>query len=431
MKTKEYAINERLFDSYLERMNFLNEVSIDYPGAISFGSGRPDRKYFNVEEVISSLHDFAEETFRTGADAGLEEAEINAFGQYNRTKGIINETIVKLLANDEQITADPGHILMCDGAQEGMTIIINSLFGSQQDVLLVSDPSYIGFVGYAKIYGVPIVPVRRKGNCVDFDHLESLIKELQQAGKNPKCYYEVVDFHNPTGSYMTLEERQQLLHMAEKYNFLVVEDNPYGYFLYDGDKIPTLKALDTNRRVIYLGSFSKTIFPSIRLGYIIADQEIYHNQREIKLVEELKKTKSFTTVNTSTLLQAMAAGYLQRQNHSLLQANEKKIASLREKRDTMTAALAHYLAQPAAAGNVSWNTPRGGFFLVIDVPFDVTEEALGECVRDHGVIFCPMSFFCLLPEAGKRQIRLAFSNLSPAIIEQGIEKLSAFILGHC
>ena len=428
MKEKNYLINNRLFDSYLERMNFLNEVSIDYPGAISFGSGRPDKHFFNVQGIISCFHDFA-------ASEGRSEQETAEFydslGQYNKTKGIINDSIAKLLQNDENIKIDPEDIILTDGAQEGMAVIINSLFENREDLLLVSDPSYIGFVGYAKIYGVPIFPVKREKDCIDLEHLDASIRQLKKAGKNPKVLYEVGDFHNPTGAYMPLEKREALIELAEKHNFLIVEDNPYGYFIYDTQKIPTLKALDRYQRVIYLGSFSKTIFPSIRLGYIAADQEIKHRGRKIKLVEEFKKTKSFTTVNTSTLLQAMAGSYLHKQDYSLVKPCEKKIAALRQKRDTMIGVLADRFGDTGPyAGKVSWNKPAGGFFLVIDLPFKVTEDHLRRCVEDYSVIFCPMSFFCLNEEAGINRIRLAFSNLSPDKIEQGMEKLSAFIKAH-
>jgi (S)-3,5-dihydroxyphenylglycine transaminase len=221
-----------------------------------------------------------------------------------------------------------------------------------------------------------------------------------------------------------------LLELAEIHNFLIVEDNPYGYFIYDGAKIPTLKALDRYGRVLYLGSFSKTLFPSIRLGFIAAGQEFSSGSRQIRLVEELKKTKSFTTVNTSTLLQAIADSYLRGQNYSLVDVNAKKIEALRLKRDTMVAALRdRFPGSGDRAGRIKWNNPAGGFFLVIDLPFKVTQEHLRQCVENHSVIFCPMSFFCLRDDTGDSQIRLAFSNLSPAKIEQGIDRLAAFIKG--
>jgi len=415
MKETNYTINDRLFGPYLERMNFLNEISIDYPDAVSFGSGRPDRRFFSVKDIVSGF-----------LSAGEGDDFFDDLGQYNKTKGIINDTLSALLKNDEGIDADPGDIILTDGAQEGMVIVINTLFdlSSGDDVLLVSDPAYIGFVGYAKILGVPITAVRRNGDSIDLDYLEESIVRLRKEGKNPKVLYEVPDFHNPTGEYMPLERRKRLLDLAERYNFLIVEDNPYGYFRYDAEKIPTLKALDGNGRVIYLGSFSKTLFPSIRLGYLVAGQVIDHKGRRVELVEELKKTKSFTTVNTSTLLQAMAESYLKRQNFTMVPACAPKVEACRVNRDTMLGALAEHFS---GIEGVKWNRPRGGFFMTVDLPFEMTDDLLKECVEKYSVIVCPMSFFCLEEGAGANQIRLAFSNRTEEEIREGIKRLSRFV----
>jgi (S)-3,5-dihydroxyphenylglycine transaminase len=420
MEEKNYTINHRLFGPYLERMNFLNEISIDYPDAVSFGSGRPNKRFFNVKDVVSCFFSFDGEDF-------------NALGQYNKTNGIINESISMLLRNDEAIAALPENIIITDGAQEGMVIAINTLFepGSDKDVLLVSDPSYIGFVGYAKILGLNIAVIPRDGDSIDLQRLEDTVIHLKSKGKNPKVLYEVPDFHNPTGEYMALEKRKQLIQLAETHNFLIVEDNPYGYFRYDSEKIPTLKALDTYRRVIYLGSFSKTLFPSIRMGWLVVDQQVAdprNNNKPTPLVEAFKKTKSFITVNTSTLLQAIVGRFLQLQDYTMVPYCQPKVAASKKNRDAMLAALSAYFPTSQSwTKDIKWNIPRGGFFLVLDLPFEITDALLKECVQQYSVIFCPMSFFCLDSGKESRQIRLAYSNLSTKKIEQGIARLSAFV----
>ena len=427
---QSYAINNRLFDDYLERMNFLNEISILHPESISFGSGRPDQSLFSVKDVLEAIPDYQGISKLTIGQAGSGEF-LNALGQYNKTKGIINEDIAKLIANDENIEAHPEDIITTDGAQEGMAIIINTLFETPEDVLLVTDPSYIGFVGYAKLYGVHIVPVKRDGDCVNMDHLETVIRELKKQGKNPKVFYEVPDFHNPTGAYMPLDKRKKLIELAEKHNFLIVEDNPYGYFIYDTEKIPTMKSLDNYKRVIHLGGFSKTIFPAIRLGYLVADQKFRSNGREIVLSEEFKKTKSFITVNTSPLLQAMAGGLLQQQGYSLRRFCQPMTDMYKTKRDAMDEALSEYFPSSETwAGGVSWKKPHGGFFLVINTPFAIDNTLLKKCVEEYSVIVCPMSFFCLDEAAGGNQVRLAFSNLPVEGIREGIKRLARFIKDH-
>lgn len=415
-------MNRNLFDTYLESMNFLNEISINYPGAISFASGRPYKDFFDVESAVSGIKSYVEENKPKNQST---DEFFNYLGQYNKTKGIVNESISRLLYNDEQINVDPEDIIMTDGAQEGMAIIINTLFSSPDDVLLVSDPSYIGFVGYAKIAGIPIHTINRNKFSTDLDHLENTIRELLKQGKKPRAIYEIPDFHNPTGSYMPLNERKRIIELAEEYDFYIIEDNPYGYFIYDVEKIPTLKALDRYKRVIYMGSFAKTIFPSLRLGYLIVDQKIKNQNKVYNLVDECKKVKSFITVNTSALLQAMAGAILQRENYSLKSFCRQKVEYCKKNRDALLNAVKHYLGP-----NQKWQKPAGGFFMVIDIPFSVSDNLILECAEKYSVIFCPMYLFCLNKTKGANQIRLAFSNLTTDEIELGIERLARFLQSH-
>ena len=412
-------MNPNLFDTYLESMNFLNEISINYPRAISFGSGRPPEDFFNVESALQSIPSFVEA--HRPADKSRDEF-FNYLGQYNKTKGIINDSIAILLANDEQITANPEDIIVTDGAQEGMAIVINTLFSPPDDFLLVSDPSYVGFVGYAKIAGIPVQPIKRDFDSIDLADLESTAKRLLKQGKRPRALYEVPDFHNPTGNYMPLQRRRELLELAERYDFYIIEDNPYGYFRYDAEKIPTLKALDHQQRVIYLGSFSKSLFPSIRLGYLVVDQKLKVGNRVYGLAEECKKVKSFLTVNTSTLLQAMAGAVLLKENHSLKAFCQAKVEQCKKNRNVLLGALESYFPP-----DQKWQKPAGGFFMAVDLPFPMTNELLLECVEKYGVIVCPMTMFCIDKSHRTNQIRVAFSNLTAPVIEQGIERLARFI----
>ncbi len=412
-------MNNNLFDTYLESMNFLNEISIKHQSAISFGSGRPREEFFNVEEVVLGVKEFVRNNKPQNMDLN---DYFNYLGQYNLTKGIINEAIAKLLYNDEQIIVNPEDIIITDGAQEAMAIVINTLFSSQKDVLLVSEPSYIGFIGYAKIAGITVCTVKRSRQSMDIDDLETTITGLIKQGKRPKVIYEVPDFHNPTGGYMPLNERIRMIELAQKYDFYIVEDNPYGYYIYDTGKIPTLKALDKYKRVIHIGSFSKTIFPSMRLGYLVADGKIKRGNSSYRLSEECKKVKSFITVNTSTLLQAMAGAVIQKENYSLKAFCKPKVENCKRNRDAMVKAL-----DCCMGSRQKWEKPSGGFFMVVDVPFRLTDNMILECVEKLSVIFCPMYMFCIDKNKGQNQMRLAFCNLTVKQIEDGIERLSEFI----
>ncbi len=412
-------MNSFLLDSYLESMNFLNEISINYPDAISFASGRPNYKYFNVKSTVLGINDYAKKRMlphQTEADS------FNNLGQYNKTNGIINEQISKLLSNDENINVDAKNIVITSGAQEGMVILIDVFFKNEKDVLLVSDPSYVGFVGYAKIRGINIKAIPREGDSISLTMLEDSLKELTKHGKKVKLLYDVPNFHNPTGHYMSLENRKRLIELAEKYNFHIVEDDPYGYFSYGVKKIPTLKAIDNKKRVIYLGSFSKLVFPSLRIGYLIVDQNIKIDNNSYNLVNECKKVKSFVTVNTSTLLQAMLGSILESQNYSLVSYCNEKISSCKKNRDILIEHLERSLGN-----KIALNKPKGGFFLSLDLPFEISTDDVIEAASKYDVIFTPMNMFYIDKALGRNQVRLAFSNLTPEIINLGAERFCNYI----
>lgn len=408
-------LNQNLLDEYLDSMNFLNEACIRYPSAISFGSGRPRETFFRVEDVVHGLGHYVEKNQKEAKNY------YNHLGQYNMTNGIINEEVSKVLKQDQNIEISPDEIILVSGAQEGMAILCNTLF-EKGDVLLVTDPSYVGFIGYAKIYGIEIVTIDRTEDSIDFDDLEFKLKKLLQEGKHPRAMYEIPDYHNPTGGCMSYEDRLTFLRFADQYQFYIIEDNPYGYFCYDGERIPTLKSLDKNDRVIYLESYSKTVFPSIRLACMALGQKINIGHKEVRLVEECKKVKSFITVNTSTLLQGMLSDILAEHHDSLFEYCAPKVEYTKKNRDYMADAIDRCLGLEKP-----WRRPKGGYFGIVEVPFEPDVNIALEGAEKFGVIFCPLSMFCMNPKKGSRKIRLAFSNMEKDDIEEGIERLGRLI----
>jgi (S)-3,5-dihydroxyphenylglycine transaminase len=233
---------------------------------------------------------------------------------------------------------------------------------------------------------------------------------------------------------MPLATRRALLDLVHREGVLLFEDDPYGMFAYDTSPLPRLKALDERGDVIYIGSFAKTLYPGLRIGYLVVDQEVQGGDRRdgnpAALALELSKVKSLTTVTTPPLLQAVVGGILLAQGGSLAGLMAEKLPTYRARRDRMLASLEeHFGGDPALAAAVSWNRPEGGFFLNLTLPFEVTEARVTACARDYGVIVCPMSFFSVLGERGgrNREVRLSFSYVTPAEIERGIERLARFV----
>lgn len=406
-------------DPLLDAMNFLNEVVSEYPEAISFAPGRPAESLFTIERDLAERDRFVRyRAEKLGVSTGRALADL---AQYNRTKGVIHELVARHLELDEGIAVDPEAIVVTDGCQEGMTILLAGLFDPATDALLSADPTYIGITGMARILGVPVVPVASDGDGVTVEGVVAAIESARARGKRPRALYLVPDFSNPLGGSLPVERRHRLLALAARHGMLVFEDNPYGMFAYDGAPAPTMKSLDREARVIYLGTFSKTVFPGLRVGYLVADQRV--EPSGALLADELSKVKSLATVNTSPLLQAVVGGLLLAHGGSIRPLVEEKLPYYRTNRDRMLERL-----EDAFGGEpgITWNRPAGGFFLTVDLPFRFDEACLRAAAAEHGVVVCPMSLFSLEP-GREHQIRLSFSYVTVDQIDDGVTRLARFV----
>jgi (S)-3,5-dihydroxyphenylglycine transaminase len=407
-------------ESLLEVMNFLNEVVQRYPEAISFAPGRPAERYFDVAGSLAKVARFLE---HRAVGSGLAaHAVYDELGQYGPTNGIINDLVARQIALDHGIHVEAGTIVMTCGCQEGMAILLGGLFEPASDVLLVSDPTYIGITGLARVLGVATVPVPCGPEGLQAEDVAAAVAVVERGGRRARALYDIPDFNNPQGTRLSLTARRALLDMASEHGLLIFEDNPYGMFAYDSEPLPPLKALDDHGVVVYMGSFSKTLFPGLRLGYLVADQCVaLPDGRRTTLAAELSKVKSLTTVNTPPLMQAVVGGILIDNDGSLAALVRRKLPFYRENRDRMLRGLDAHLS-----GMAAWNRPEGGFFLTVDLPFICDEKCLEESARDFGVIFCPMQFFALSP-GREFQARLSFSYVTPEQIELGIERFARFV----
>lgn len=408
-------------DPLLDVMNFLNEVVQRYPRAVSFAPGRPAEELFDVEGSLGAIPRFVDwRAARRGVDSNAVYREL---GQYGATNGILKELIAAQLAADEGLRVEAESIVVTCGCQEGMALLLLALFEPGRDVLLASDPTYIGITGLARILGIEVTPVAMGPEGLEPAAVEAAIAKVRTAGRRPRAIYDIPDFNNPMGTSMPAAVRRELVGLLRREEVLLFEDNPYGMFVYDGAPQPTIKSLDSEAGVIYLGSFSKTLFPGLRIGYLVADQQVVGSEGTLRpLAGELAKVKSLTTVNTPPLMQAVAGGLLLEAGGSLRELVGRKLPHYRANRDAMLAALDRELA----GTGVAWNRPAGGYFLTLDLPFDFGEAELDLCARDYGVICCPMRFFALAP-GRERQVRFSFSYVTPEQIERGVGAFARFV----
>ena len=416
-------LHEVLTAPVSESMNFLNEVAHRFPDAVSLAAGRPFEGFFDLDDVHRRLDVFAQYLReRLGGD---EVKVRRTILQYGRTKGIIHELIARHLQVDEGITVDPEAVVVTVGCQEALYLTLRALRRTDRDALLVVAPSYVGAYGAAELVDMPVLPVRDGDDGIDLDDLVSVVRHARESGVRPRGLYLVPDFSNPTGARLSLEIRRRLLDIAAAEDFLILEDNPYG-LLGDEDGPPTIKALDEQARVVYLGSFAKTGLPGARVGYVIADQQVASPGTTSLLADQLGKLKSLLTVNTSPLAQAVIGGKLLENGHSLRAANAREAQVYRANLAHTVAGLERRFPAGAAGPRVTWTVPAGGFFLVLHVPFPAGDDLLEVSAAKHRVLWTPMHHF--YAEARPRDaIRLSFSHLLPDEIDLGLDRLAAFI----
>ncbi|MDA8234270.1 MAG: PLP-dependent aminotransferase family protein [Clostridia bacterium] len=355
---------------------------------ISFGGGMPSADSFPVEELAQ----LAADTF---ADHGAQML------QYGTTEGYqpLREWIAGWLqAKGWKVTVD--NILIISGSQQGLDLT-SKAFLDPGDQVVIESPSYLAAFQIFSSYQASYLAVPSDDEGMRMDELEKVL-----ANNSPKLMYTIPTFQNPTGITMTLERRKKLIELANKYNVIVIEDDPYGYLRYSGEELPSLKALDTEDKVIYMGSFSKIVAPGLRVGFAVANQEI---------LGKLVIGKQASDVHTSNLSQQIIYRYC---SQGMLEPHVEKIcATYKAKRDAMLAAMDKHFPK-----SVTWTKPEGGLFIWCTLPEGlVSTELLKEAVEKQ-VAFIPGAPFYLNGQ-GQNMLRLNFSNSEMASIEEGIRRI--------
>ncbi|MFF1918795.1 PLP-dependent aminotransferase family protein [Streptomyces sp. NPDC058239] len=423
-RLKKEELHTSVSDPVLDTMNFLNEITHRYPETISFAPGRPYDGFFDVEQIFTHIRRYLQHLEEQGASP----AEIrDALFQYGPTGGRIRELIADSLRKDENIDAPPEAVVVTVGCQEAMFLTLRALVPTPEDVLLVSSPCYPGITGAARILGFEPTPVPERADGFHSADLEAALAAERARGRRPRAFYVVPDHSNPSGSTMSLQERHALLDLAAREDILVLEDSPYR-LVSPGQQMPTLKSLDRDRRVVHLGSFSKTLFPGARVGFAVADQPVVDREGNVGLLaDELTKLKSMVTVNTSPLAQAVVGGMLLAADGRTSDLNVETSAHYGAAMKAVLKELdEHFPEQDRAALGVRWNEPGGGFFLGVDVPFPADNDALVRSAEEYGVIWTPMSYFH--PQGGgDHALRLSISYLTQDDIVEGIARLARFI----
>lgn len=364
------------------------------PDIISFGGGLPSAESFPVED----LKKISEELFSQEGASML---------QYGTTEGFdpLRDHLAHWLSG-KGMKVQKENVLIISGSQQGIDLISKAMI-DPGDYVVIESPSYLSAFQIFNTYQAKYLPIVSDGEGMVVSELETI---LSQGEVKPKLIYTVPTFQNPRGTTMSLERRKQLVALANKYNLVIVEDDPYGALRYEGEELPSLKALDTEGRVVYLGSFSKTVAPGLRVGYAIADPEV---------LSKMIIGKQGTDVHSSNLSQQMIYRFLTSGNFETHLA--KICSSYKEKRDVMLKAMEdHFPAE------VKWDRPEGGLFIWCELPEGYKSTELLELAVAEKVAFIPGAPF-YVDKSGENTFRLNFSNASFQGIEKGISTMGRVI----
>ena len=296
---------------------------------------------------------------------------------------------------------EPDRVVVTNGSLQALQLLARRLAG--RGPVLVEAPTYdrplkLLASGDTEIFALPL-----DEEGLDIESLEIALKQ----GLRPAFLYTIPTFQNPTGRTLSKARRRRLVRLARRYDLLLVEDDPYGLVRFEGRSLPTLFELDGGANVVYSSSFSKTIAPGLRVGYLVLPPG---------LAGEVEAEAAATYITPALLPQAVIHEYLCR---GLLAANLPRVcAALRARRDALLAALAREL--PGAA----WTEPQGGYFLWLELPDGTRTAELESRAAAAGISFVPGADFFAGP-GGEAAVRLAYSFASPAEIDEGVTRLAS------
>lgn len=370
---------------------------------ISFAPGYPAPETFPWAELREISRDLL-----TDSEGGVL--------QYGATRGYrpLLETIAGIMKQRGVATAME-RLMVTTGSQQGLDLVARVLL-DPEDVVLVELPTYTGAIVAFRNVQAHMVGVRQEADGIDLADLDDVHARMIREGRRVRLLYVVPNFQNPTGLLIGLEKRRRLLEWASRRNVLILEDDPYRELYFEDSAteadVRPLRADDVDGRVIYLSSFSKTLAPGYRVGWIDAPAALATKLEYAKQAEDL----CTGVFDQRVVYQASRRGILDRQLPILR-------AHYAHKRDVMQEAL-----RQEFGGEIAWPAPRGGFFLWATLPPGIDADALVPRAVEHGVIYVPGEAFFVGPsKLGSHVIRLSFSAPAPERIRDGVARLKAAI----
>lgn len=365
------------------------------PNMISFGGGNPSAETFPVKEI--------EEI----AAAVLTNDPISVL-QYGLTEGYtpLRDTLKRYLAEKEGFDFEKNELFIVSGGQQGADLTTKVLV-NEGDVVLTEEPAFVGCLNTFRSYGAKLVGIPMQMDGMDTEALESTLARLTAAGEKVRFLYTIPSFQNPTGITTVLAKRQEVYRICQKYDIMILEDNPYGELRFAGSNVPTIKSMDTDGRVLYCGSFSKTMAPAFRIGFLVFDKT---------LINPITVAKQCTDVHSNVLFQYICNEYMTKYDWNAHLETSRHV--YRHKASLMLEQM-----KLKFHPDVKFSTPEGGLFVMAFLPEGMDAYPFVREAINRGVLLVPGSAFLADPAGISNGFRLNYSSPSDEKIVKGIDIL--------
>jgi 2-aminoadipate transaminase len=355
----------------------------------------PELTNISLARGAPSLDIIAVDALRAAAARAFERDPSGTFS-YGTSAGY--PRLLEWIADKQGV--EPDRTIATNGSMQADAFLFQALV-EPGDIVVVEAPTYDRTLLALRKLGAEILAIPLEADGIDIDALARAL----EAGARPKLAHVIPNFQNPAGCTLSLEKRKRLLELAREYGFTIFEDDPYVELRFEGAQHPTMLSLDEGVGVVYASSFSKTVCPGIRVGYLVGPAE---------LIARIRGIATGTYISPSMVSQSIVAEFC----HS--GAIERSITTVKkallERRDATSAALERHLPE------ARFVTPQGGYFLWVDLPEGSDVASLEAGARERGVLFVKGTDFLL--EGGESSLRLAYSAVPPDQIEEGIARVA-------
>jgi DNA-binding transcriptional MocR family regulator len=350
---------------------------------ISFARGAPSLDIIAVDDL------------RAAADRAFQNDPQGTFS-YGTSGGYV--PLRDWIAEYHELERE--QVVCTNGSMQADAFLFELLVASG-DTVVVEAPTYDRTLLSLQKLGADIIAIPLEDDGID---VEALARALE-AGARPKLAHIIPNFQNPAGYTLSLDKRRRLLELAEHYDFLIFEDDPYVELRFEGEKLPTMLSLDGGENVVYASSFSKTVCPGIRVGYLAGP---------VATIAAIEKKATGTYISPNMVAQSIVNEFCR--SGAIDSSIETVKEALRERRDTLAATLERELP------DAQFTPPEGGYFMWVELPDGTDVDALAAAAQERGVVFVKGTDFLI--EGGQSALRLAYSGVRTDEIEEGVSRLA-------